>query len=56
MLSAIVNGASLYSITCKKVKYSPIKIVIVKVMVALSRFFDSKQWWDQVTVSPEAKG
>jgi len=44
MLSAIVNGALLYFIICKKVKYSPIKIVIVKAMVVLSRFFDSKQW------------
>ncbi len=42
-LSAIVNGASLYSVICRKVKYAPRLMVSIRDIVALFCFFARRQ-------------
>lgn len=47
------NGASWYSYACRRVKYTPSKIVKNKAWVVWDELFSIKLWWAQVTVTPE---
>ena len=55
MLSAMENGAILYSPSWSSVKYSPRAIVRSIACLAFVRLPVIKEWWAQVTVTPEAK-
>lgn len=53
-LSAIVKGASKYSIACKKVKYIPRVTVITRAWIASDRCPSINLWCAHVTVTPLA--
>lgn len=53
-LSAIVNGASMYSASCNIVKYLPKVTVIIRAWMVSVREPSIRLWWAQVTVTPEA--
>jgi len=54
-LSAIENGASIYSPAWRNVKYAPNLTVMVSAWMAFVRFPSINLWCAQVTVTPEAK-
>ena len=53
-LSAIVNGAAIYSPAWRTVKYAPNPTVIINAWMALVRLPSINLWWAHVTVTPEA--
>lgn len=53
MESAIVNGDSIYSISCKEVKKIPSIIVINNLIFLSLKLFCKIEWWVHVTVNPD---
>lgn len=53
-LSEIVNGVSMYSDSCRAVKYTPSAIVIIRAYVDSFLLPFIKAWCDHVTVTPDA--
>jgi hypothetical protein len=53
MESAIVKGASVYSIIWRIEKYKPNLIVINNLLILSFKFPLSMAWWDQVIVKPD---
>ena len=55
ILSARVKEASLYSLSWRRVKYNPRKIVSVRLWIASVWCLSVSLWWAHVTVTPEAR-
>ena len=51
----MVNGASMYSLSCRYVKYNPSPLVQTRAVVASVLFPEVNLWCAQVTVTPEAR-